>query len=229
MLAVKSRASAEKLTPRTSRRNVWRVSSGAAGQALVDLTGEADDQDRIEGGAVEEQADRHDPRIPQGEPGAQSHSAFSLVPVARGVTTRPALSLLGRSWGLPSGLRPPCLPPNGRPSPSSVAPRRTRSSPEAPWLHPGRVERGPRGCWTLRCTARGLRRLPQYVAHTAHGVQQPLLATCLSLLTQITDIDLDNVAFTAEVVAPYPVEDHLARQHLARMSHEEIEQLVLLV
>src|SRR4051794_27059265 len=67
-------------------------------------------------------------------------------------------------------------------------------------------------------------RLAQDVAHAAHGVQQAPLASGLGLAAQVADVDAQRVRRRAEVVAPDALEERRARQHLARMLEEELEQ-----
>src|SRR5512139_1866290 len=67
-----------------------------------------------------------------------------------------------------------------------------------------------------------------HVAHAAHRVQEPLLISNFKLLAQIAHVDFDDVALTAKVVAPHAVKDHIASEHLARVAHEELKQLVFL-
>jgi D-alanyl-D-alanine carboxypeptidase/D-alanyl-D-alanine-endopeptidase (penicillin-binding protein 4) len=55
-------------------------------------------------------------------------------------------------------------------------------------------------------------------------VQQPRVARGLGLAAQVADVDLERVGRRAEVVAPDAVEDHLARQHLTGVVHEQLEQ-----
>src|SRR5258705_5504031 len=69
--------------------------------------------------------------------------------------------------------------------------------------------------------------LAEDIADAAHRVDQARLASAFELLAQIAHIDLDNVALAAEVVAPDAIIDHLAREHLLRMAHEQLKQLIL--
>src|SRR5215216_4108497 len=66
------------------------------------------------------------------------------------------------------------------------------------------------------------------ITNTTNCVNQARLAGRFELLTQITNIHLDDIAFAAEVVAPYAIVDHLTREHLLRMAHKQLEQLILL-
>ena len=66
-----------------------------------------------------------------------------------------------------------------------------------------------------------------FTADAAKGVQQPRFAAGLGLLTQVADVDAERVGVGAEVVAPDVLEDHRAREHLARMAQEQLEQLEL--
>src|SRR5262249_50540743 len=63
--------------------------------------------------------------------------------------------------------------------------------------------------------------LPEDVADAAHGLDQPRLT---ELAAQVADVDLERVGARAEVVAPHVLEDLRAREHLARMLHEQLEQ-----
>src|SRR5438309_1384894 len=71
-----------------------------------------------------------------------------------------------------------------------------------------------------RSSSRGL----QHVADPAHGVHESRLAAGLGLAAQVADVDLERVGGGAEVIAPHAVEDRGARQHLARMAHQQFEQ-----
>ena len=67
----------------------------------------------------------------------------------------------------------------------------------------------------------------QDVADAAHRVQQPRLAAGLRLAPQVADVDAERVRRRAEVVAPHALEDLRARQHLARVLEEQLEQVEL--
>src|SRR3954467_9434655 len=68
------------------------------------------------------------------------------------------------------------------------------------------------------------RRLPQDVADAADGVDEAGLALGLGLAAQVADVDLEGVAGGREVVAPDVLEDAAAREHAARVRHEQLEQ-----
>ena len=67
---------------------------------------------------------------------------------------------------------------------------------------------------------RRLTDLAQHVADAAHRLDQARLAAGLGLAPQVADVDLERVGRGAEVVAPDPLEDQLAGQHLARVAQE---------
>ena len=46
----------------------------------------------------------------------------------------------------------------------------------------------------------------------------------VELAAQVADVDVDDVAAGVEVDAPHRVEELLAREHLARVAHEVLEQ-----
>src|SRR5947207_1505821 len=58
-------------------------------------------------------------------------------------------------------------------------------------------------------------------------MDQPREAIDLRLAPQVADVDVERVGVDAEVVAPDAIEDHVARQHLTGVAHEQLEQLVL--
>src|SRR6266508_3951837 len=66
------------------------------------------------------------------------------------------------------------------------------------------------------------------ITDATNRVNQARLARRFELLAQITDIHLDDIAFAAEVVAPYTIVNHFTREHLLRMAHKQLEQLILL-
>src|SRR3990170_4514675 len=68
--------------------------------------------------------------------------------------------------------------------------------------------------------------LSEHVPHTSHGVQQARLVVLFKLLSQVANVNLNNVALAAEVVVPHPVEDHFASEHLSRVAHKLFEQFV---
>src|SRR6185437_8480598 len=68
------------------------------------------------------------------------------------------------------------------------------------------------------------RSIAQHVPDTAHRMQQPWLAPGLGLAPQVAHIDAQRVGGGPEVVAPYVLEDRGAREHLAGVAHEELEQ-----
>src|SRR3954463_15144011 len=69
-------------------------------------------------------------------------------------------------------------------------------------------------------------RLTEAVAHGAHRLDEGgvLLA---QLRPQAPDVDVDGAGAAVVLVAPHPAEQRLAREHLARMRREELQQLVL--
>ena len=64
----------------------------------------------------------------------------------------------------------------------------------------------------------------QHVADAAHRVQQARLVADLGLAAQVADVDAERVRAGAEVIAPDVLEDRRARQHLAGVAQEHLEQ-----
>ena len=71
------------------------------------------------------------------------------------------------------------------------------------------------------------RLLAEGVADAAHGLQQARLAVLFELAAEVADVDPERVRGRAEVVAPDALVDLRARQHLARVAQEELEQVEL--
>src|SRR5205823_6838546 len=71
------------------------------------------------------------------------------------------------------------------------------------------------------------RKLGPGVARSPDRVQQARLAVGLELAAQIRDEDLDRVGRREGVIAPYLVEQALARDHDALVAHQVLEQLEL--
>src|SRR2546423_10486767 len=67
-------------------------------------------------------------------------------------------------------------------------------------------------------------RLTKRVANTSHGVDEPRLTLCLQLPAQVGDVDLERVGAGPEVVAPHLLEDARARDHHARVVHEQLQE-----
>ena len=72
--------------------------------------------------------------------------------------------------------------------------------------------------------ARNVTTLAKRVADAAHGVDEARRAAVLRLAAEVPDVDVEGVRRRAEVVAPDPLEDDRARQHLARVPEEQLEQ-----
>jgi hypothetical protein len=53
-------------------------------------------------------------------------------------------------------------------------------------------------------------------------VDETSFVVLFKLLAEIADVDLDNIAFTAKIIALYSVEDKIARQYLAWVAQEEL-------
>src|SRR6202000_2003837 len=68
-----------------------------------------------------------------------------------------------------------------------------------------------------RCRCRSRRWLPQHVADSADGVDQPGLTARLRLATQVADVDLERVAGRREVVTPHVLQDATPGQDLLRV------------
>src|SRR6266571_214847 len=71
---------------------------------------------------------------------------------------------------------------------------------------------------------RGSSFVAQGVPDAANGLDEPRLVGRFGLAPQVADVDVERVRGEAEVVAPDPLEDHRARQDLARVPQEELEQ-----
>src|SRR2546423_7070302 len=69
--------------------------------------------------------------------------------------------------------------------------------------------------------------LLQYVPNPAHGLQQARAPALLELLTQIADVHVDHVTTRPKVETPDGIEQLLAAQDLARISHEVLQQIEL--
>src|SRR5256714_14849614 len=69
--------------------------------------------------------------------------------------------------------------------------------------------------------------LLQYVPNSAHRLKQAGASALLELLTQVADVHVDHVTTRPKVEPPDGVEQLLAPQHLARISHEVLQQVEL--
>src|SRR5579871_6605372 len=73
----------------------------------------------------------------------------------------------------------------------------------------------------------GRSRLSQCVAHSADGVQVARLALAFGLAPEVADVDSERVGARVEVVAPHAVQEELAGEDLARVAHEQLEEVEL--
>src|SRR5262245_51555078 len=67
-------------------------------------------------------------------------------------------------------------------------------------------------------------RLPQHVADATDGVDQAPLAGRFDLSSQMPDVNVERVGGPGQVEAPDEAEELVARQNLARVRQEELEQ-----
>src|SRR3982074_2365298 len=65
------------------------------------------------------------------------------------------------------------------------------------------------------------------VTSAAHGLNQTRTAAEFEFVAQVLDSHVDEVRITEIVEAPHVLQDLLPRQHLARMTQEQLEELVL--
>src|SRR6185436_15589724 len=85
----------------------------------------------------------------------------------------------------------------------------------------------PRASAAAGATAAASRRLlAQRIAGAADGLDQTLLIISLQLVAQSPDVDLDRVTLD-HGITPDSIQDLIAHEHLARMAHEQEQQLVL--
>src|SRR5919107_1706385 len=77
---------------------------------------------------------------------------------------------------------------------------------------------------SFKLSSIGLRSWSLTMKYTANGVDQARLAAGLGLAAEVSDVDVERVRGKAEVVTPDALEDDRARQHLARVAQEELEQ-----
>ncbi|KIM15459.1 hypothetical protein QV65_23050 [Rhodococcus erythropolis] len=67
-------------------------------------------------------------------------------------------------------------------------------------------------------------RLPQDVADSADGVDQPRFAVGFRLATQVADVHLERIAGRREVVPPHLFENASTGEHATRVGHEHFEE-----
>ena len=84
-----------------------------------------------------------------------------------------------------------------------------------------------KACFALNSSVSFLK--PHHEAHAAHGVDQLRLLRAFHLLPQVADINIEQVVVAIETFAPNAMQDLQARLHFVGRSHQEHQQLVLLV
>ena len=62
----------------------------------------------------------------------------------------------------------------------------------------------------------------EYVPHPAHGMDQAIFSLSFQLLAQVANIHLDDIALTTKVISPDTIKDHIASEHLAGVTQEEL-------
>jgi hypothetical protein len=68
-------------------------------------------------------------------------------------------------------------------------------------------------------------RVADDIPHSSNGLNEPRLARQLDFISQVIDEHVDDVGQTIPAEAPHMLGDHLARERLAGMPHEVLEQL----
>src|SRR5579883_706886 len=67
----------------------------------------------------------------------------------------------------------------------------------------------------------------QNIPHAAHRLDQTRrTGDILDFFPQVSHVHLDDIRFTQKIIAPYAVENGLAIQHLARMTHKQVEKII---
>src|SRR3954452_6362950 len=80
-----------------------------------------------------------------------------------------------------------------------------------------------------RTSAGGERRsVAQAVAGAAHRLELRDAERTVDLVAQVADVDVDDVRAVLVVVVPGVLEQLVAREHLARVAHEGLQELELL-
>src|SRR5207342_1711869 len=74
----------------------------------------------------------------------------------------------------------------------------------------------------------GRRILTESVPHSPHGLERRPAQPSVDLRTQATDVDVDDVRVALIRVVPHVLDQATARQRLAVMAHEVLEQCELL-
>ena len=72
------------------------------------------------------------------------------------------------------------------------------------------------------------RLFPEDESNAADGMDQGWSIVQFDFLTQIADVDIEEVVVSIKVFSPDPMHDLLTFQHPAGTSHQEIEQVVFL-
>src|SRR5207248_1529811 len=68
--------------------------------------------------------------------------------------------------------------------------------------------------------------VPQDIADSTDRLDE-LGGDVIQLLSQIADVYLHDVGVAFEVVAPHPLKNGLLAEHLPRVEHEQLQQVVL--
>src|SRR5215471_14124335 len=66
--------------------------------------------------------------------------------------------------------------------------------------------------------------MTQHIADSAHGVNQRRLEIAVYLVSQISDIDVDNIGEAVKALVPYVLDDHVTGTNLALVCHQVFEQ-----
>src|SRR3954463_6251302 len=70
--------------------------------------------------------------------------------------------------------------------------------------------------------------VPEAVAGAAHRLELRDAERAVDLVAQVADVDVDDVRPVLIVVVPRVLEQLIAREHLARVAHERLQELELL-
>src|SRR5579883_1797831 len=67
----------------------------------------------------------------------------------------------------------------------------------------------------------------QNISYAAHSLYQARrTGGIFYFFPQVSHVYLDDIGFTQKIITPYAVEDCLAVQHLARMTHKQVEKII---
>src|SRR5215469_1494038 len=66
--------------------------------------------------------------------------------------------------------------------------------------------------------------MTQYITHSAYGMNEGRLEIAVHLISEIPDVNVDDIGEAVKALVPHVLDDHVTRTHLTLVCHQVFEQ-----